>query len=270
MAAFLDLSKAFDRVWIQRLIVKLFETFGMGGKTLPWIYDFLRNRLIKVRFNNSLSRSFKLHQGVPQGSVLSPTLFTLFLSGIEKVVSKWCEVGLFADDVVMWDSGIDLQKLEDNLNSTLEDLWKLVEIHKLSFNPAKSTVGFFTTNRKLYGYQPVIVNHQPLTGRKQLKLLKYISGRDWGADAGTLRNTYISLIIPILEYGISVYCCASNTNLQKLERVQLSAARVITGLRNTCPNDIVLYEANLQPLSPRRSASLVKYYGKLCSLGRQK
>ncbi|GIX95651.1 reverse transcriptase domain-containing protein [Caerostris extrusa] len=58
-----------------------------------------------------------------------------------------------------------------------------------------------------------------------------------------------------------VYCCASNTNLQKLERVQLSAARVITGLRNTSPNDIVLYEADLQPLS-LRSASLVKYYGK--------
>ncbi|GIY65323.1 reverse transcriptase domain-containing protein [Caerostris darwini] len=71
----------------------------------------------------------------------------------------------------------------------------------------------------------------------------------------------------ILEYGIPVYCCASNTNLQKLERVQHSAARVITGLRNTCPNDIVLYTADLQPLSLRRRASLVKYYSKICSLG---
>ncbi|GIX70088.1 putative RNA-directed DNA polymerase from transposon BS [Caerostris extrusa] len=145
----------------------------------------------------------------------------------------------------MWYSGTDLQKLEDNLNSILEDLWKFTEKHKLTFNPTKSTVWFFTTNRKLHGYQP---------------------GRDWGADAGTLRNTYISLIRPILEYGITVYCCASNTKLQKLERVQLSAVRVISGLRNTCPNDIVLYEADLQPLSLRRSA-LVKYYGKLCSLG---
>ncbi|GIX80969.1 putative RNA-directed DNA polymerase from transposon BS [Caerostris extrusa] len=78
--------------------------------------------------------------------------------------------------------------------------------------------------------------------------------RDY-ADAGTLRNTYISLIRPILEYGIYVYCCASNTNLQKLEQVQLSAARIIPGLFNTCPNDIVLYEADLQPLSLRRRAS---------------
>ncbi|GIX78900.1 hypothetical protein CDAR_223161 [Caerostris darwini] len=54
-----------------------------------------------------------LHQGDPQGWVLSPTLFMLFLSDIEKVISKRCEVGLFADDVVMWDSGTDLQKSED-------------------------------------------------------------------------------------------------------------------------------------------------------------
>ncbi|GBM05219.1 hypothetical protein AVEN_181610-2 [Araneus ventricosus] len=70
----------------------------------------------------------------------------------------------------------------------------------------------------------------------------------------------------ILEYGYPIYCCASDTNLQRLERVQLSAARFITGLRNSCPKDIVLYEANLQPLSLRRITNLVKYYNKLYSL----
>ena len=53
----------------------------------------------------------------------------------------------------------------------------------------------------------------------------------------------------------------------RLERVQLSAARIITGLRNSCPNDIVLYEADLQPLSFRRKPNLVKYYNKLLSFG---
>ncbi|GFW02292.1 putative RNA-directed DNA polymerase from transposon BS [Trichonephila clavipes] len=104
-------------------------------------------------------------------------------------------------------------------------------------------VSFFTTNRKLYNFQP----NQPLTikkhpkylgfildpeilgnkhidnivfkARKRLNILRYIFGRDWGADAGTLRNTCISLIRPILEYGIPVYCSASITNLQKLEKV---------------------------------------------------
>ncbi|GFX03225.1 putative RNA-directed DNA polymerase from transposon X-element [Trichonephila clavipes] len=102
VAVFLNLSKAFDRVWNNLLVIKLFKNFGIGGKALPWIYDFLRNRLIRVKFNNSLSMSFSFFQGVPQGSVLSPTLFSLYLSGIESVIKRKCEVGTLADDIVLW------------------------------------------------------------------------------------------------------------------------------------------------------------------------
>ncbi|GFT19595.1 uncharacterized protein TNCV_2534721 [Trichonephila clavipes] len=69
---------------------------------------------------------------------------------------------------------------------------------------------------------------------------------------------------PILEYGVPVYCSVSVTNLQKLEKVQFSAARIITDLKSTCPRDIVLVEVDLQPL--RRRACLIKYYNKLRSL----
>ncbi|XP_071044562.1 uncharacterized protein [Parasteatoda tepidariorum] len=93
-----------------------------------------------------------------------------------------------------------------------------------------------------------------------------IAGRDWGADATTLRTSYQALVRPILEYGYPVYCCASQSNLNKLEKVQLSAARIITGLKRSCPSEIVLYEADLQPLNFRRQANLVKYYNKLSSL----
>ncbi|GFX60812.1 RNase H domain-containing protein [Trichonephila clavipes] len=75
----------------------------------------------------------------------------------------------------------------------------------------------------------------------------------------------LSLIRPILEYGFPIFCCSSDSILQKLERVELSAARIITGLRNSCPKD-VLYEADLQPISLRRNACLVKYYSKLSGL----
>lgn len=298
VAVFLDLSKAFDRVWNNLLIIKLFKRFGIGGKALPWIYDFLRNRCFRVKYNNSLSGSFRIFQGVPQGSVLSPILFSLYLSGIERIIKLNCEVGAFADDIVLWKSDSDLRRLERDINLVLEDIRDFSADHKLCFNPTKSAVSFFTTNRKLYNFQPnILLNDQQLTvdkhpiylgfvldpeilgnkhidhlvlkARKRLNILRYISGRDWGTDAGTLRNTYITLIRPILEYGIPIYCCASDTNLQKLEKVQLSAARIITGLRNTCPRDIVLYEADLQPLSLRRRTCLTKYYSKLSALGSQ-
>ncbi|GFT85859.1 putative RNA-directed DNA polymerase from transposon BS [Trichonephila clavipes] len=104
-------------------------------------------------------------------------------------------------------------------------------------------------------------------GRKRLDLLKYIAGRDWGADAGTLRLTYTSLIRPVLEYGSQIYFSASRTNLAKLDRVQSSAARIITGMRHSCPTDLVLFEADIMPLDLRRKLLLSKYFCKLYSYG---
>ncbi|GFW82819.1 putative RNA-directed DNA polymerase from transposon BS [Trichonephila clavipes] len=179
-------------------------------------------------------------------------------------VKRKCEVGAFADDIVLWKYDSDLTKLERDINLVLEDIRNFALDHKLTFNHTKSVVGFFTTNRKLYNFQPnIFLYNQPLTidkhpkysgfildpeilgnkhidnivfkARKWLYILRYISGRDWGADAGTLRKTYISIIRPILEYGVPDYCSASVTNLQKLEKVQLSAARIITGLKILVP-----------------------------------
>ncbi|GBM21681.1 hypothetical protein AVEN_248508-1 [Araneus ventricosus] len=76
--------------------------------------------------------------------------------------------------------------------------------------------------------------------KTRLNILAFISGCEWGAEVGTLRTTYVSLITPILEYGYQVYQVASDTNLDKLEKVQMSAARILTGLRGSTPSDIVL------------------------------
>ncbi|UYV60337.1 hypothetical protein LAZ67_1000868 [Cordylochernes scorpioides] len=84
IAAFLDLTQAFDNVWKTKLITKLYKHFKIDGKAITWINDFLKNRYIRVKYNGTLSKTFKLYQGLPQGSVLSPTLFTLFIAGIEE------------------------------------------------------------------------------------------------------------------------------------------------------------------------------------------
>ncbi|GFW25107.1 probable RNA-directed DNA polymerase from transposon BS [Trichonephila clavipes] len=121
VAVFLDLSKAFDRVWRNKLIIKLFNTFGIRDRALSWIFDFLKDREIRVRFRDSLSKTFRLSQGVPQGSVLSPLLFSLYIAGIEKIISRRCEVGLFADDIVLWNSNSDVVHIETAINTTLSD-----------------------------------------------------------------------------------------------------------------------------------------------------
>ncbi|UYV85154.1 hypothetical protein LAZ67_X004755, partial [Cordylochernes scorpioides] len=296
IAAFLDLTQAFDKVWKNKLITKLYKHFKIDGKAITWINDFLKNRYIRVKYNGSLSKTFKLYQGLPQGSVLSPTLFTLFIAGIEEKISHKTNIGLFADDIILWSSNTNWKKAERDLNKTLFHLEKFANKHKLEFNPQKSETCLFTTDKKLYKIRPkIILKEQQLQynkhpkylgytldpeinsskhieevirkGRDRLKILKYISGREWGADATTLKLTYTSLIRPILEYGYQIYGTASETNLKSLERIQLSAARIITGLRNTCPNDIVLYEADIMPLKDRRSYNLPKYINKIKSYG---
>ncbi|UYV65303.1 hypothetical protein LAZ67_3003884 [Cordylochernes scorpioides] len=240
IAAFLDLTQAFDKVWKNKLITKLYKHFKIDGKAITWINDFLKNRYIRVKYNGTLSKTFKLYQGLPQGSVLSPTLFTLFIAGIEEKISHKTDIGLFADDIILWSK------------------------QQLQYNKHPKYLG--------YTLDPEINSSKHIEevigkGRDRLKILKYISGREWGADATTLKLTCTSLIRPILEYGYQIYGTASETNLKSLERIQLSAARIITGLRNTCPNDIVLYEADIMPLKDRRSYNLPKYINKIKSYG---
>ncbi|UYV79164.1 PPM1J [Cordylochernes scorpioides] len=219
----------------------------------------------------------------------SGTLAEVYQLGIEEKISHKTNIGLFADDIILWSSNTNWKKAERDLNKTLLHLEKFANKHKLEFNPQKSETCLFTTDKKLYKIRPkIILKEQQLQynkhpkylgytldpeinsskhieevirkGRDRLKILKYISGREWGADATTLKLTYTSLIRPILEYGYQIYGTASETNLKSLERIQLSAARIITGLRNTCPNDIVLYEADIMPLKDRRSYNLPKIY----------
>ncbi|GFW74924.1 putative RNA-directed DNA polymerase from transposon BS [Trichonephila clavipes] len=115
-SAFLDLSKAFDMVWRNKLILKMFDVFGIKGKALPWISYLFKSRVIRVKYNKSLSKDFKLSQGVPQVSVLSPMLFSMFLAGVEKLITEKSSTGLFADDIVLWHSSHDIPSIEANLS----------------------------------------------------------------------------------------------------------------------------------------------------------
>ncbi|GFX97357.1 probable RNA-directed DNA polymerase from transposon X-element [Trichonephila clavipes] len=280
--AFLDLTKAFDTVWRNKLILKMLDVFGIKGKALPWISYFLKSRVIRVKYNKSLSKDFKLSQGVPQGLVLSPMVFSMFLAGVEKLITENSSIGLFTDDIVLWHSSHDIPSIEANISQFLSRVNDFATNHKLSFNLTKSVTSFFTTNRHLYKYQPTVfikdqnllyVKHPNYLGftldqeifcnwhiedlinksRKRLNILKYISGRDWGADVSTLKTTYTTLIRPVLEFGSAIFFITSDSNLKKLERIQLSAAKIITGLRNSCPNNLVLHECDLQPLNMRRN-----------------
>lgn len=116
VAVFLDLSKAFYRVWKYKHLNKCFEILALGVKHFPGYWIFWITENFCVKHQNTFSGVFEMYQGVPQGFVLSPILFSLFISRIVKRIYS-CRVALFTDDIVMFNSCSDISKLEFHVNS---------------------------------------------------------------------------------------------------------------------------------------------------------
>jgi hypothetical protein len=130
-----DISKAFDTVSHQRLVIVL-RSFGINESTVNWIENFLTGRTQIVRINNSFSSPLSILSGVPQGSVLGPLLFILFMNDIVEITQLQSNTSfaLFADDTKIFSSDpVELQSCLNSFNNTLTD-------HKLNLAPHKCFV----------------------------------------------------------------------------------------------------------------------------------
>jgi hypothetical protein len=141
-AVYVDFSKAFDSVVHCKLLYKL-ELIGLRGKLLLWIAEFLTDRFQLVRVGRSVSDTIGVRSGVPQGSVLGPLLFLVYINDIVDIFDKRIEVKLFADDVKIYvvinniDDCLLLQRGLNNLSDWAEK-WQL----KISINKcAVLTIG---------------------------------------------------------------------------------------------------------------------------------
>ncbi|UYV79002.1 hypothetical protein LAZ67_17000616 [Cordylochernes scorpioides] len=123
IAAFIDLSQAFDRVWKEKLILKLDE-LGIEGSMLSWISNFLSKRTIQVNFNNIKSKTTRIYQGLPQGSILSPILFNIYLNDVHTFIKPPAKIALYADDIIIWVSKNNLSDAEQSLNKAMKNLQK--------------------------------------------------------------------------------------------------------------------------------------------------
>ena len=132
---FFDISKAFDRVWHKGLIYKL-QNIGITGSLLLWIENYLFSRKQKVLLNGKESVILSINAGVPQGSILGPLFFLIFINDI--VAEVECSIKLFADDtsiyVIIENAQIDANNLNENLTK-IQD-WSNKWL--VRFNPQKT------------------------------------------------------------------------------------------------------------------------------------
>ena len=153
--ALLDFSKAFDQVWRQKLLLSLHEK-GIHLKFIRWLNCFLSDRQSKVRFADATSRSRPMRQGLPQGSVLSPLLFVLYVNNLAEILPEEAQVAIFADDVTLLTTHRDKPQAAAGLQSLVDRVAAWSAEWKLTLNPDKCEVCFFSTDTKEANWSPTI------------------------------------------------------------------------------------------------------------------
>ena len=134
-AIFLDISKAFDKAWHEGLVSKLKQD-GVSGTLLKLMDNYLRNRTQRVVLNCSSADYSLVNSGVPQGSVLGPLLFLIYINDLENNIKS--NVKFFADDTMLFSIVKDPTTSADELNHDLQNITEWARQWKLEFNPDPS------------------------------------------------------------------------------------------------------------------------------------
>ena len=249
---YLDFAKAFDKVPHKRLLKKL-SGYGIKGKVYNWIKEFLSNRKQRVVINGMQSEWRKATSGIPQGSVLGPILFLIFINDMPEVLN--CCMKLFADDAKLYSpikEENDRIRMQVGLKNAEEwaKIWKMFfHIKKCKYlhigknhpdtqyimsedqNPTEVTR---VTSEKDLG----VIFDEKLIFRDHISKKAVIANRNLGLifrsftyiDKVMFLNLYKSLVRPHLEYATSVWSPMFKKDSITLENVQRRATRLVNSL----------------------------------------
>ena len=249
-AVFVDFQKAFDTVNHSILLAKL-EHYGIRGTINKWFESYLSNRRQYVYHNGIASDMKAITCGVPQGSVLGPLLFLIYVNDLPNISDK-LRFFLFADDTNIYYDSEDLIELEKTVNQELRKLTQWLNINRLALNVSKTNFVIFRANKKVYHNVTLVLNRKAIEQKDHVKYLgvlmdehlnwkKQISNvtkkisRGIGLlaklrcylDPKLLRNIYFSIVYSHLSYGIEAWGSACTSDLEKILILQKKAVRIL-------------------------------------------
>ena len=243
---FVDLAKAFDTVNHKILINKL-NHYGIRGTSLKWFESYLNNRQQYVQIETSRSKQSLVSCGVPQGSILGPLLFLIYINDLNDIVQK-SRIIMFADDTNLFFSGKSALELEIAINNELALVNEWFQVNLLSLNVAKTTYIIFCNKRKRSIDLDCNMQNSKLNRQHDTKFLGVILSSDlkWNMHINVVisktsksmgiiskirhyvspqitRMLYLTLVEPYFNYCNIVWACLNkSSSLEKLLKIQKS------------------------------------------------
>ena len=154
IGCFLDISKAFDRIWQKDMLYKLYHHVGIQGNMFLLINNYFNDRYSRIRINSNYSFNFEEDIGVPQGSVLGPIFFLIFINDLLNEIS--CHKSCFADDLLIFDLSNDRTSQTRAINANLKIIHNWAFKWRVVFDSAKFKLINFTRDRKLCNKNPCV------------------------------------------------------------------------------------------------------------------
>jgi retron-type reverse transcriptase len=243
-AIFLDVAKAFDTVWHDGLVYKL-HTAGVSLAIVKLLNSFLEDRKFHAKIGNVLSTVREIEAGVPQGSVLSPTLYAIFTADIPKPDET--KIALYADDTAILTRSESPELISGQLRRAVESLEAWFRRWRIDVNPDKSSAILFTRRRHRPDGEIVMfdrpipwktearylgitfdnhlrfnaqLEHAKIRAQMVLGQLNSLVNRRSKMSIQNKVTIYRTIVRPAMMYGSAVWGNVCNTQLHKLQVVQ--------------------------------------------------
>ncbi len=273
MSIFMDLSKAFDTIDHGILLQKLYH-YGFRGVSNDWFCNYLSNRKQFVVYNSTKSPTEDVSCGVPQGSILGPLLFILYMNDICNT-SKILNMILFADDTTVFYSNKNLSILCSTMNTELKEISNWFKANKLSLNASKTNLMYLGTSKqtgsikessdhniyldgcKLNRVQDAkflgITIDENLSWKKHVDSVCKTCSRNIGVlskvkhflPSTTMKQLYCTLVLPYLNYGLLLWGNVTNEYMNKVFKLQKRAIRTISNSPYLCPTKPLFTKYNI-------------------------
>ena len=284
-ALFVDLRKAFDTVPLHKELISKLERFGFVDNSLAWFTNYLSNRFQVVSLGNNLSSPLAVENGVPQGSILGPVLFSLYINDLPSCIN-FSNVIMYADDTIIFFSSAQLMEVELKLNMELTSLSEWLCGNKLLLNLNKTEFMVFGTQQRLhrqgiegidialggesvkhcdaFKYLGVILDsslslnqHIDYVKKKVSKMLGIFSRARPSLTIESANRLFKSMILPILDYCGAVFHGCGKGNEEGLECLQRRGGRIVLNTAHLSTDQMVT-SLGWDTLTRRRENHIVK------------